>query len=120
MSAARAEAEAAYRQIYEHHAPLMRFLASMGTPVPREFQIAAEFAINTELRRLIEAQWAVCEKFGVSIGFHSGSGKSAENYRVMGDVTGGRLEQHRFAAGAAAAGTAPGPGCTTVASGISA
>lgn len=49
------EAEAAYRQIYEHHAPLMRFLASMGTPVPREFQIAAEFAINTELRRLIEA-----------------------------------------------------------------
>jgi alpha-amylase/alpha-mannosidase (GH57 family) len=50
-----AEAEAAYRQIYEHHAPLMRFLASMGTPVPREFQIAAEFAINTELCRLIEA-----------------------------------------------------------------
>ncbi|NTU83136.1 MAG: DUF3536 domain-containing protein [Chloroflexales bacterium] len=50
-----AEAAAAYRQIYEHHAPLMRFLASMGTPVPREFQIAAEFAINTELRRLIEA-----------------------------------------------------------------
>jgi alpha-amylase/alpha-mannosidase (GH57 family) len=50
------EAEAAYRQIYEHHAPLMRFLASMGSPVPREFQIAAEFAINTELRRLIEAE----------------------------------------------------------------
>jgi alpha-amylase/alpha-mannosidase (GH57 family) len=51
-----AEAEAAYRQIYEYHAPLMRFLASMGSPVPREFQIAAEFAINTELRRLIEAE----------------------------------------------------------------
>jgi hypothetical protein len=33
----------------------MRFLASMGTPVPREFQIAAEFAVNTELRRLFEA-----------------------------------------------------------------
>lgn len=49
------EAEAAYRQIYEHHAPLMRFLASMGTSVPREFQIAAEFAINTELRRLLES-----------------------------------------------------------------
>jgi alpha-amylase/alpha-mannosidase (GH57 family) len=51
-----AEAEGAYRQIYEHHAPLMRFLASMGTPVPREFQIAAEFAVNTELRRLLEAE----------------------------------------------------------------
>ncbi len=49
------EAESAYRQIYEYHAPLMRFLASLGTPVPREFQIAAEFAINTELRRLLQA-----------------------------------------------------------------
>jgi hypothetical protein len=27
-----------------------------------------------------------------SIGFHSGSGKSAENYQVMGQVTGSRLE----------------------------
>jgi hypothetical protein len=34
----------------------MRFLASMGMPVPREFQIAAEFAINTELRRLFESE----------------------------------------------------------------
>lgn len=55
LTSSLAEAEAAYRQIYEYHAPLMRFLASMGTPVPREFQIAAEFAINTQLRRLIEA-----------------------------------------------------------------
>ncbi|RRR75104.1 MAG: DUF3536 domain-containing protein [Candidatus Viridilinea halotolerans] len=55
LNSSLAEAEAAYRQIYEHHAPLMRFLASMGTPVPREFQIAAEFAINTELRRLLQA-----------------------------------------------------------------
>ena len=56
LNSSLAEAEAAYRQIYEHHAPLMRFLASLGTPVPREFQIAAEFAVNTELRRLIEAE----------------------------------------------------------------
>ena len=41
---------------------------------------------------LIARQWAVCAQFGASIGFHSGSGKSAENYQVMGDVTGGRLE----------------------------
>jgi hypothetical protein len=34
----------------------------------------------------------VCRAFDTSIGFHSGSGKSAENYRVMGAVTGGRLE----------------------------
>jgi hypothetical protein len=44
------------------------------------------------LRALVERQWRVCEPFGVSIGFHSGSGKSAGNYRVMGEVTGGNLE----------------------------
>jgi len=47
---------------------------------------------NAGLRRLVERQWAVVRQFGAGIGFHSGSGKSAENYRVMGEVTGGRLE----------------------------
>jgi hypothetical protein len=47
---------------------------------------------NAALRILIERQWAVCRSFGASIGFHSGSGKSADNYRVMGEVTGGCLE----------------------------
>jgi hypothetical protein len=56
------------------------------------FQKNMPYPDNVALRRLIEAQWTVCEKFGVSIGFHSGSGKSAENYRVMGDVTDSRLE----------------------------
>ena len=36
--------------------------------------------------------YAVCAKFSVSIGFHSGSGKSAENYEVCGRATGGNLE----------------------------
>lgn len=56
------------------------------------FQKNMPFPDNTVLRGLIAKQWAVCEKFGVSIGFHSGSGKSAQNYRVMGEVTGSRLE----------------------------
>ena len=34
----------------------------------------------------------MCQAFGVSIGFHSGSGKSAENYRLCGAITGSRLE----------------------------
>ena len=41
---------------------------------------------------MVEPIWSVCESFGVSIGFHSGSGKSAENYQVVGSVTGGNLE----------------------------
>ncbi|HET7536417.1 MAG TPA: tagaturonate epimerase family protein [Candidatus Didemnitutus sp.] len=56
------------------------------------FQKNTPYPDNAALKKLIQAQWAVCEKFGVSIGFHSGSGKSAENYRVMGEVTGSRLE----------------------------
>ena len=56
------------------------------------FQKNMPYPDNAALRVLIEKQWAVCKQFGVSIGFHSGSGKSAENYQVMGAVTGARLE----------------------------
>lgn len=56
------------------------------------FQKNMPYPDNAALRTLIEKQWAVCKQFGASIGFHSGSGKSAENYQVMGQVTGSRLE----------------------------
>jgi hypothetical protein len=56
------------------------------------FQKNTPYPDNAALKKLIEAQWAVCKQFGVSIGFHSGSGKSAENYQVMGQVTGSALE----------------------------
>jgi hypothetical protein len=56
------------------------------------FQKNMPYPDNAALRGLIEKQWGVCKQFGASIGFHSGSGKSAENYQVMGQVTGGRLE----------------------------
>ena len=56
------------------------------------FQKNMPYPDDTALRGLIERQWAVCRAFDASIGFHSGSGKSASNYRVMGEVTGGRLE----------------------------
>jgi hypothetical protein len=56
------------------------------------FQKNMPYPDNAGLRALIGRQWAVARKFGASIGFHSGSGKSADNYRVMGEVTGGCLE----------------------------
>jgi len=56
------------------------------------FQKNTPYPDNAALQKLIEAQWAVCKQFGVSIGFHSGSGKSAENYQVLGRVTGSALE----------------------------
>ena len=56
------------------------------------FQKNMPYPDNAALHGLVGRQWAVAEKFGASIGFHSGSGKSAGNYRVMGEVTGGALE----------------------------
>ncbi len=50
-----AEAEASYRQIYERHAPLMRFLAGLHTPAPKVLVLTAEFVINGALRRALEA-----------------------------------------------------------------
>jgi alpha-amylase/alpha-mannosidase (GH57 family) len=45
------EAETVYRQLYEHHAPLMRFLADLRTPLPKAFRTTAEYALNSHLRR---------------------------------------------------------------------
>jgi Domain of unknown function (DUF3536) len=56
LQSALAEAEAAYRRIYERGAPLMRFVTSLAMPQPKRFQIAAEFTLNSELRRLLETQ----------------------------------------------------------------
>lgn len=56
------------------------------------FQKNMPYPDNGQLREMINDQWAVCEKLGVSIGFHSGSGKSGENYSVMGEVTSQNLE----------------------------
>jgi (1->4)-alpha-D-glucan 1-alpha-D-glucosylmutase len=49
------EAEAVYRRLYEQHLPTMRFLADLNVPLPRAFQTAAEFLLNTDLR------WAVSD-----------------------------------------------------------
>jgi len=50
-----AEAEAAYRQVYERHALLMRFLADLGVPLPKAFRTAAEIVLNVDLRRAFQA-----------------------------------------------------------------
>lgn len=56
LSSTIAEAETAYLQLYEHHAALMRFITSLGTPMPREFTAAVEYAINSLLRRACSAE----------------------------------------------------------------
>ncbi len=50
------EAAAAYGQLYEHHAPLMRFLKDLGIPAPKGLYVAAELYINEALRRAFEEE----------------------------------------------------------------
>ena len=56
LSATLGEAETLYRQIYEHRAPMMRFLTALHIPLPKAFQSAAEIVLNRYLRRAFEQE----------------------------------------------------------------
>ena len=51
-----AEAEASFRQLYERHDPLIRFLGELGTKPPKVLQMTAEFVLNGSLRRAFEQE----------------------------------------------------------------
>jgi alpha-amylase/alpha-mannosidase (GH57 family) len=53
LQSALSEIEAAYQQVYEHYYPPMRFLSELGNPIPKSFHSAAEFILNSGLRRVI-------------------------------------------------------------------
>ncbi len=54
LEAALVQAATLYRQIYERHAPMMRFLTDLKIPLPKAFSAAAEFVLNNRLRRALE------------------------------------------------------------------
>jgi alpha-amylase/alpha-mannosidase (GH57 family) len=56
LESTREEAEKALRQIHERHLPLMRFLADLGSPLPRVFRATGDFVINAGLRRALQAE----------------------------------------------------------------
>ncbi len=56
LAASLAEAESAYRHIYESHVGLARLLASIGMPAPKSLEIAAEVTLNNDLRRAFEQE----------------------------------------------------------------
>ncbi len=53
LSSTLAEVEDEFRDIFQHHAPLMRFLKSLNNPLPRAFTAAAELVINMDLCRQV-------------------------------------------------------------------
>jgi alpha-amylase/alpha-mannosidase (GH57 family) len=50
-----AEADAIYRRFYEEHALLFRSVTEFGLPLPRRLTAAAEFVLNSDLRRALES-----------------------------------------------------------------
>jgi hypothetical protein len=51
-----ANVEAAYGTIYENQAPLVRFLHSLGIPIPAAFQSAVEVALNSRIKKAFDSE----------------------------------------------------------------
>jgi len=49
------EALAAYEAVYEHHAPLIRFLKESGTPSPKVLYVAADICLNAKLGKAFQS-----------------------------------------------------------------
>ena len=56
------EVEAVNRRLFEQNVPLIRFLADLGVTRPRIFDRMAEFALNVQIRRALEADPIDLEK----------------------------------------------------------
>jgi len=49
-------AEAVYRDLYEDHVPIIRFLTESGSPIPRALQFATEFVLHADLLRAFQEE----------------------------------------------------------------
>jgi alpha-amylase/alpha-mannosidase (GH57 family) len=56
LAATMADIDAVYRQLYMQNAPLMRFLSDIGYPSSKSFHVAAELALNGELKRAFQTE----------------------------------------------------------------
>jgi alpha-amylase/alpha-mannosidase (GH57 family) len=56
LDGAVADAESSNRVFYDHHAPLMRFVADVGFPLPSSLQASAEVVVSANLRRELEGE----------------------------------------------------------------
>jgi hypothetical protein len=56
LQSALSEIEAAYHNVYERYYPPMRFLSDAGNPVPKGFRFAADFILNSDLRRALGSE----------------------------------------------------------------
>jgi len=63
LKATLSQAETVYQQLFENQAPLIHFLVDEGIPLPKSLETAAEFALNTSLRKILQAEELDRERF---------------------------------------------------------
>ena len=51
------DVEASFRSIYEHHAPLIRFLNDVNVPQPKVLAVTSEVVLNSNLAHCFEAEY---------------------------------------------------------------
>ncbi len=56
MESSLEEIRGSYRQIYNYHGPLMRFLVNLGAPLPNAYRATAELVLNANLMAAIDAE----------------------------------------------------------------
>lgn len=56
LESALTEVQGAFRQVYDHHYPIMQAMREQRAPIPKVFLTTAEFTINADLRAAIEAE----------------------------------------------------------------
>jgi len=59
--------EGSFRQIYEHHYPLMQIKNELRLPLPRMFTVIVEFILNRDLSVLLEGDDIDIERLGVVV-----------------------------------------------------
>ena len=57
LQATLGDVEANFRTIYEHHAPLIRFLTDVNVPRPKVLSVTSEFVLNSNLAHCFEAEY---------------------------------------------------------------
>jgi alpha-amylase/alpha-mannosidase (GH57 family) len=62
-----AEAEGVHRQLYEQHAPILRYLFDLGVPPPRDLLLSAAFVLNRALRRALEQEEPDLDRIGALV-----------------------------------------------------
>jgi alpha-amylase/alpha-mannosidase (GH57 family) len=80
LASTMAETENSHLNLYQNHAPLMRFISGLGSPIPKELRATIEYALNSLLRRALGAEELDETRIGILLA-------EARDHRISLDAT---------------------------------